>query len=139
MANVLGKKVIMELSADSGTTWKILVCETSSGFRGRTETTSEQTKCDDGATITSPGAKSWEMNASGVVKKDPTTAQVSYQDILDWWNASTTLTGRLTDPDATFLMSGSVWITELSADFPTNGSAAFSATFTGDGALTTTP
>ncbi|HEU4903163.1 MAG TPA: phage tail tube protein [Flavisolibacter sp.] len=136
MANVKGKLVVFRLSTDGGTTKKILVCLVSHRFSGSTEITTEQTMCDGGTTQTAIGARSWTMNAEGYVKKDPTVTEVSYQDLLSWWNTDTELWAEMTDPDDTFLHQGNVVITSIELENTVNDSARFSLTFTGNGALT---
>lgn len=136
MANVNGKDVVLKFSLDGGTTKKIMVCETDSGFSGTTEITSEQTKCDGGTTSTAAGAKSWSFDGAGVVKKVPATGEVSYQDLLEWWNTGVEPWVEETDTDGTFLHQGYVIITKLDLRNPVNGSSAFTITLTGNGALT---
>lgn len=137
MATVNGVDVVLEFSTDSGTTWKFLVCETESGFNAKTETASEQTKCDGGTTVTALGAKSWSMSGAGSVKVSPAATEVSYGDLLSWWNNGTALMGRIADSvNSAFTHKGSVWITELDLKLPVNGSANFTISLTGNGSVT---
>lgn len=135
MAQVNGVDVVLQLSTD-GTTYKTLVCETENGIDQNTETTSVQTKCDGGAVITSPGATSWSVNASGAVNPSPDTDEVSYSDLQGYWKNKTLVYAKIDDSGAGFKHIGSGYVTKLSVKNPTNGPSTFDFTLTGTGSLT---
>jgi TP901-1 family phage major tail protein len=135
---VQGKDVVLQISSDSGTTFKSLICEISNGFSATRETNSITTKCDDGTTTRSLGAYSWEMTADAVADTAPTAlTQVSYLDVLALFTAGTLLTVKIA-ATGDYFHSGTAYITSLELTNEVNGVSEFSLTLSGSGALDVT-
>lgn len=128
---------MLEVSTDSGTTWKSMICELSNTLSMSTEMSSTQTKCDGGVTISTPGAKSWEISGEAVVDTAPTASQVSYEDALGWWSNATAVLVRI-QHDGTgtnFYHSGTAYLTSLELSANVTDAVQFSFSFTGNGSL----
>ena len=142
MANVQGLDLVIEISQDSGSTWKYIVCETNSGFTGSRTTTSVATKCNRSTPAVGLGAKEWSMSFSGVVKSDPDAeTELGYGDMLGFWDAGTELRARRLNPSETgtiITQEGNVYITDISDSAETDGVLTFDFTLTGNGALVLT-
>jgi hypothetical protein len=95
MATVNGNAFLVELSADSGSTWKSVVCETDSSASFESSTNSVTTKC---GTFVSAGEKSGTAEYNGVVKSDPAAGELSYAEIAGYWKADTSLKFRAQSP-----------------------------------------
>jgi predicted secreted protein len=135
MAEIQGNNVTVEISTDSGTTYKTLICETRSGIQITRDTTQTQTKCNAGTTVLGLGAYSWSMSFDAVVDTAPSGSQVTYNDMLGWVTSGTALTARIEEAGE-FTHEGSVYVTDLSLDAATGEAVSFSGTLSGTGALT---
>ena len=137
MAKIAANDVVTEVSTDSGTTWKTLICETTGGFDfQRDESEAPRTKCDaaaTGKTIT-PTGYSWSMPFDALVDTAPDADQVTYADCLSWAVNKTLVMIRRTKATE-FLTSGSAYLMELSESSEVDGYVAFSGTFRGTGDL----
>jgi hypothetical protein len=137
MAQINGKDVSVQLSSDSGTTWKTLICEIDHTFSLTRETSSVFTKCDSGTATVSLGAYSWQVTGNAVADTAPGATEVSYEDMLGWAQAGTSLM-ILMEHDAAggdFTESGTGYITSLERTAGTVDPIQFSFTFSGTGAL----
>jgi hypothetical protein len=84
MAKISGQGVKLEVSTDTGTTWKPLICEITNTANFTRETaTSPLTKCDVATAAQSviPLGYSWSFDFDALVDDSPTTSQVTYKDI----------------------------------------------------------
>lgn len=137
MAHINGKDVSVQLSSDSGSTWKTLICELDHTFSLTRETSSVFTKCDSGTATVSLGAYSWQVSGNAVADTAPGVGQVSYEDMLGWAQGGTSLMILLEHPGAgtDFTESGSGYITSLERTAGTSDPVQFSFTFSGTGAL----
>lgn len=137
MAKIESNDVVTEVSTDSGTTWKTLICETTGGFEfTRDESEAPRTKCDSdatGKTIT-PTGYSWSMPFDALVDDAPDGTQVTYADCLSWAVNKTLVMVRRTKATE-FLTSGSAYLMQLSESSEVDGYVAFSGTFQGTGDL----
>ena len=86
--SVQGSLVVLELSTDSGVTYKSLVCEEDSQIDKSNDVTTTKTKCS-----TFKGISQVDVTISGnaVVNADPDTDEVSYADVSSWQNLKTQL------------------------------------------------
>jgi predicted secreted protein len=137
MAAIQGNDVNVQLSTDTGTTWKTLICETRSGVSMSRDTTSTQTKCSAGTSVLGIGALSWSFSFDAVVDTDPSASQVTYADVLTLMNAGTKVMGRIqyNTSGTEFYHAGDVYVTDLSLDAATGETVQFSGTLSGTGAL----
>jgi hypothetical protein len=144
MAKISGQGVKLEVSTDTGTTWKPLICEITNTANFTRETaTSPLTKCDVATAAQSviPLGYSWSFDFDALVDDSPTTSQVTYKDIQTLFvNGTTFLIRRQYDGTGTeFYESGNVIVTSLTSPAPVDGYVGFSGTFTGSGAIDITP
>lgn len=137
MASVQGTNDKIELSSDGGSTWKFVICETSNTFNFTRNTTRTPTKCDGGTSALSIGTYEWSFNAGIVVDTAPTAGQCSYEELLSWAQAGTSLLLR-NQNDATgvnYYHSGTVYITSLTKTSEAEGLVSAEIEFSGDGVL----
>jgi TP901-1 family phage major tail protein len=134
---IQGKDVVLEFSSDSGTTWKSLICEISSSFSGSRETNSITTKCDSGTVTRALGAYSWEFSGDAAADTAPTSAQLSYSQVLTWFVGGTAVDVRYQSSASTpnYYHTGEGYFTSLELSNEVNGVSEFSFTFSGNGAL----
>lgn len=140
MAKIRGQLVLLQISTDSGTTWKDLICAISNDMNmTRETTTSPFTKCDvaTAAREITPLGYTWEMPFDALVDTAPSGTQLTYADMLTLFVNGTTVSVRQ-QYDATgneFYMTGSAILTSLTATAPADGFVGFSGTFSGTGAV----
>jgi hypothetical protein len=144
MAKISGQSVKTEISTDAGTTWKELICETTSGSDLTRETTTAPfTKCDvaTAAQEVTPLASSWSFNFDALTDTAPSGSQVTYSDMLTLWNtgASFSVRRQYNTSGSEFYLSGTAYLTSLSEVAPADGFHSFSGTITGSGALDINP
>jgi hypothetical protein len=140
MAKIAGKLVKTEISTDAGTTWKELICETSSGSdMTRETTTAPLTKCDDetAAQEITPLGYSWRFPFEALTDTAPLSTQLTYPDMLTLFvNGTSVLLRRQYDTSASeFYISGTAYLTTLSEAAPADGFHSFTGEFAGSGAL----
>lgn len=142
MAKIDGKNVVTEVSED-GTTWKTLICETTSGFDfSRETTTAPRTKCDtnaNGQSVILQGY-TWSMSFDAIADSEPTAGQVTYKEMQAYAVGGTLLYVRQQDAasSADVYQQGTCYLTELSSEHPNEDYVTFSGTFTGHGDIDTT-
>jgi hypothetical protein len=139
MARIAGKDVKLEISTDSGTTWKELICEiTNTANFTRETTTAPLTKCDtaSAAQEITPTGYSWSFDFEALTDTAPSVTQVTYQDMKTLAiNGTSFLARRQYNSSGTeFYESGSVYITSLSSPAAVDGFHSFSGTMQGSGA-----
>jgi TP901-1 family phage major tail protein len=142
MATVQGKDDILKISADTGTTYKTVVCETTHSFQFTRNSSRTATKCDSGTSALALGSYEWSFQASFVVKTDPAGTETSYEDILGYAVAGTALLIKNDNPLGTgtnWQELGTVYITDLSKTAEVEGLVSCDVTFSGDGALDVSP
>lgn len=129
MATIQSSAFFVELSADSGSTWKKLVCETDSSATFETAINNLLTKC---ATFTSVGEKTASVDFNGVVKSDPASDEVSYEQLHAYWLADTSLQLRRENPagGANLYQKMTGMITSMSDASAAGEFVTFSMTFT---------
>lgn len=137
MAKISSNDVVTEVSTDSGTTWKELICESEGGFEfNRDKTEAPRTKCDaaeTGKTIT-PTGYSFVFNFTGYVDDSPTASQVTYADCQSWaLNKTAVMVRRVKTGE--FYQAGTCYLMALSESSPTDDYVLFNGTFEGTGDL----
>ena len=141
MAQVNGKDVIVQVSTD-GTTYKNLICEIANSVPLSRETTSVTTKCSGGTTARAAGAYSWDVTGEAIVDTAPTSGQISYEDLLSGFLATTLYYVKVENPSASgtnFYLAGTAYLTSLELTNEVDGLSQFSFTFSGTGAIDNTP
>ena len=119
--------------ADTGGTWKTLVCETSLTGNMTVAVNSTSTKC---GVIKSVGEAGVTITGSGVANTSPTSSEASLKDLLDLTVAGTLLEGRMVslavsplgEGDA-ILIKGDGYFTEVSPNADADQSLTFDWTF----------
>lgn len=144
MANVQALDFVLEISQDSGTTWKFIVCEESSGFDFSRSTNTRRTKCDGGAPAVGLGGYEWSFSFSGAVKADPTSSQLSYKDLVKLAVDGTKVRARRQNPASgtpgtVMFLAGDVYVTAVSDSSQVDDVVSFDFTLSGDGPLDYTP
>lgn len=129
MATIAANSFLVELSADAGTTYKSLVCEENSSATFETSTTSRVTKC---GTFTTGSEQTAVFDYTGVVKSDPSGTELSYETILGYWLAGTSLVIRRENPaaGANIYQKATVTITSLGDESNAGDLVSFNVTFT---------
>lgn len=140
MAKIPGKDVVLEISTDTGTTWKKLICEiTNTGNKTRETQVAPLTKCDTAASAQeiTPLGYTWTYDFEALVDTAPTSTQVTYSDLLTLFiNASSFMVRRQYDATGSeFYEAGTAYVTSLSSASPVDGFVNFTGTLNGSGAL----
>lgn len=140
MAKIAGKLVVLEISTDTGTTWKSLICEISSGSnKTRETTTSPLTKCDNEAAAQeiTPLGYSIRYPFDALVDTAPSGTQLTYGDLLTIFvNATLVKIRRQYNASGTeFYEVSDAYLLSLSEASPADGFVGFSGEFASSGAL----
>lgn len=101
--SIQGLDVVLEISTDGGSTYKTLVCEEDSQADLSNEVTTTRTKCS-----TFKGISAVDMTISGnaVCNADPTSEEVSYNDVQNWQKLKTQLNFRYRNAAAGSIAAG---------------------------------
>lgn len=137
MANIDGELIGLFISADSGTTWKEIVCAEDQSLEGTRNTTSRVTKC---GTLKSKGPASWSMPFAGVAKTDPESDEVSAQDMIEYFQEGTELDFKFahkTD-ESILYRQGTGFLSGYTEEYPAEDFVGFNGTveISGDLVLT---
>lgn len=82
MAAIQSSDFVPQFSDDAGVTWQTLICPTSWNADGSSEVTKTSTlTC---GVLSAPGAFGYECSADAIADKNPTSTQVSVEQIQDW-------------------------------------------------------
>lgn len=139
MSKIPGKDIVLEISTDTGTTWKSLICEISNTANfNRESTTAPLTKCDTASAaqeITLLGY-TWGFDFEALTDTAPSVSQVTYSDLKTLAiNGTSFLVRRQYDGSASeFYESGTAYITSITSPATVDGFHSFSGTMTGSGA-----
>ena len=142
MANFIKGDVAI-LSIFDGTAYRPVACLTSNSLSTSLSVIETVTKCDPGETIKTAGTSSYNISAEGnyidTTSVGGDTAKASHDYLFTRQQAKDVVIWKLSTGLAdTSDYYGSAIITDLEADFPTDGElATFSATFEGSGAIVT--
>jgi hypothetical protein len=138
-STINAKDMPIELSFDSGVTWKVLVCLKDISIPLQTPVTAEDTYC--GKKV---GVGLIEFNPSGnaVCETRPDTDEVSADDLIQVMAAGTSFLFRVQNPTSGSVgfglyLSGSCKCTQVNVTGTANGLVTFAFTLTGEGILDT--
>ena len=133
----------IEISADNGVNWKIIICVASWSVPVQTTTTTTDTQC---GRFNGLGAISFNPTIQAVCSYEQAFVEASYNDCLDWQFNKTNLLFRVQSPvsgsynlGSAYYLSGSCNVTETTLTDNTNDPVKFSVTLSGFGTLDITP
>lgn len=139
MAQIQGEDVVISLR-ESGTTgsYLTLVCETNNSMQGSANVTTVVTKC---STIQSVANPAYTFSFDALAESAPTGSQVSYEQMLSWFNGNTLLDIKRENPagGANFYFQSTCYISELSDAAPAEGAFSFSGTLAVTGTVDIIP
>lgn len=140
MARIPGQDVLLQVSTDTGTTWKSIICLTTNSVNKTRETTTAAfTKCDvaTAAREITPLGYTWEMTFDAQIDDSPLSTQITYQDLNTLFlNATPVLVRQQFDATGDeFFDLGTAYLTSLTSDRPADNFVTFSGTFSGSGAI----
>ncbi len=135
-----GNDIPLKISTDAGTTYKSVVCATTSGIEITRDISEKETKCGLLSTVGNP---KWTANVEGVVNTTPTAlTEVSYEDLLSIIINNTSTLCKVESPVAAgtdFYLQGTVIMTGLNLSMPSGDFVEFTCTLTGSGTPDITP
>ena len=134
-----GNDIPLKISTDAGTTYKSVVCATTSGIEITRDISQKPTKCGD---LTTVGNVKWTANVEGVVNITPAVTEVSYEDLLGIIVNNTATLIKVESPVAAgtdFYIQGTVIMTGLNLSMPSGDFVEFTCTLTGSGIIDITP
>ena len=134
MATIQAKDAVLQLSTD-GVTYKSVVCEIGHTYNRSRSTNSVETKCYGGVALVSIGALSGSIDFQGAFETQPSSTQVSANDINTYFENGTYMYWKLEVPTggADRYRQGRGYITDLSEDAQIGDILQFSFTVTIDG------
>lgn len=139
MGQILGSTIKLQLR-ESGTTgaYLELICETENSLDGTSNVTTTVTKCSTVQTVSPPV---YNFNFDAVADTAPSGTQVSYEQMLAWFNGNTLLDLKRESPSggADFHQAITVYISALSDAAPAEGAFTFSGTLAGTGTMDLIP
>lgn len=115
----------IQISADSGTTWKTMICLTEWSLEGTVETTETETFCGK---VTGLGTPSYTISTSAVADFAPSVSQVSLEDVQGWFLAKTSLKFKAEYPAGTgadYYRAGDVRFSGVTETLAVGESVAF--------------
>lgn len=114
--------------------WKLIACSTSDGFSGSTDNVGVSNKCKGGWTANLPGDKSWSFSNSSYAEKNPTSGQMSYDDVFDLWANDTMGEWKLESiTPGEYLRIGEGYISDIGETSDAGDYLQFDITITGNG------
>ena len=132
----------IEISADGGTTYKVIICVASYSAPVQTQTTTTDTQC---GRILGLGVISFNPTVQAVCDEVPSNVQVSYKDCLLYQVNKTLLKFRIQSPSTStfglaqaYYLTGQCYVTDTTLTNNTNDPVKFSVTLSGTGTLNTT-
>lgn len=134
-----GNDIPLKISTDAGTTYKSVVCATTSGIEITRDISEKETKCGLLSTV---GNAKWSANVEGVVNTTPAGTEVSYEDLLGIIVNNTATLIKVESPVAAgtdFYIQGTVIMTGLNLSMPSGDFVEFTCTLTGSGIIDITP
>lgn len=127
MAELQGKDVTIQVSTDSGTTYKTLICLETLTVDMSSDVNERTTRCGTKVGVSEPKAT---MTGTFVWDDAPSTAQVSGADMLTWKNNNTQVLVKAvhTTPSKLYIQASS-YLTSLSLDAPSDDVLSGNFTF----------
>ena len=109
---ILGSLQNVEIDVTGGSSYKNLVCLSSSSVNTTLDTATDQTNC---GVLTSVGEPSISLDFDAVCEVAPTVSQVSYEDLLAASINKTLISVRVQNPTVTGASVGTVYYHQFSA------------------------
>jgi len=134
-----GNDIPLKISTDGGSTYKSVVCATTSGIEMTRNISEKETKCGKLSTV---GNLTWSANVEGVVNTTPEGTELSYEDLLGIIINSTATLIKIESPVAAgtdFYIQGTVIMTGLNLSMPSGDFVSFTCTLTGSGVVDIAP
>lgn len=130
-----GELIGLWVSADSGVTYKEIVCAEDQSLEGTRTTTTRVTKC---GSLKSKGPASWSMPFAGVASTTPESTQISADELISYFQNGTTLMFKFEHAtDETILhRSGSGFLSGYTEEYPAEDYVGFNGTVEIEGDLT---
>jgi calcineurin-like phosphoesterase len=140
MALLAATLLKLEISTDTGTTWKELICEISNTLNFTRETqTAPFTKCDTAtaAQEITPTSSNWSFDYDALLSTSPSGTQVTYSDFITLAVNGTSFLVRAQydNTGSEVYEKGTGYITSFTRTAPADGFVGFSGTISGSGAL----
>lgn len=136
---ILSVNQFIEIDVTGGTTYKKLVCTSSSSVNTALATTQDQTTC---GVLTAVGEPSMTIDFDAVCEAQPTTEQISYEELLTASVQKTLVNVRVQNPAVTGSSAGQyyyhqfmAYITDLSLNMTVGEYVKFSGTISSTGTL----
>jgi predicted secreted protein len=136
-STINAKDMPIELSFDSGVTWKVLVCLKDISIPLQTPVTAEDTYCGKKVGV---GVIEFNPSGNAVCETRPDTDEVSHDDLVEYMDTGTSFLWRIQNPTSgsvghNLYYSGSCKCTNVTFTGTANGLVGFSFTLTGEGTL----
>jgi hypothetical protein len=143
MVQVLGSLQNVEIDVTGGTSYDDLVCLRTSSINSTVDATTDQTNC---GVLTAVGFPQMTLNFDAICKTDPTAgSEVSYNSLLQAFNAKTLVNVRVQNPVVTGSSAGAAYyhqfkgyITSLTWNQATTEFINFSGTIQSTGEIDVT-
>ncbi len=143
MPQVQSSLQLVEIDVEGGSTYKNLVCISTSSLEGTADTTTEDTDC---GSFTSVGNVTYSLTADAICELSPSASQITYGDLLPKFIAKSLVSVRWQNPVVGSVTLGSkyyhqfkAYITSLTLNKPSaSGYVSFSVTLESDGAIDVT-
>jgi hypothetical protein len=136
---ILSVNQFIEIDVTGGTTYKKLVCTSSSSVNTALATTQDQTTC---GVLTAVGEPSMTIDFDAVCEAQPTSEQISYEELLTASVQKTLINVRVQNPAVTGSSAGAyyyhqfmAYITDLSLNMTVGEYVKFSGTISSTGTL----
>ena len=144
MAQITSSNQPIEIDVAGGSSYKTLVCVTSSTVDGTADVSEETTDC---GVLTSTGDAKYTITADALCETAPTVSQVSYASLLTAFVNKATVSVRVQNPVVAGSSLGTAYyhqfagkITALSLSKPSSDAyIAFSITIQSTGVIDVTP
>ncbi len=130
----------IEVSADNGVNWKVIICVKGWTVPVQTTTTTTDTQC---GRIIGLGVVGFNPTIQAVCSYEQAFIQASYNDCVIWQNNKTPLLFRVQSPvfgsyglGEAYYLSGSCYVTDTVLTDQVNNPVEFTVTLSGTGTLT---
>lgn len=131
-------------TAETGADYSPVMCMSSNGFNGTTESIEVSDKCNDGFADSLPGNSSWEITGTGnAIDESLEPSAESYQVLAELWKAKTIFWMKIANKpgdvtNAPIIREGIGYISSYSETADTDTPYTFDFTFTGKGNINLT-
>lgn len=142
MNSIQGELAPIMVSSDGGITWKTIVCLETANIPLATTVNEVETNCGVGVGL---GAIKFNPAGSAVCEATPTSAQVTYKDMVQWQVNKTLIMFKVEYPGSggtygqNLALSGTCYVTATDVTTQTGQLIKFTFTLTGTGTVNTNP